>query len=247
VDLRSGCGGDASVNADAVDNNDGDGDGDGGNGGDGDGGRDLVLALAQPHPLDLSFALSGTRTATLHRDTTAGDECVGDKLHCTTKAAPLSRTASVDHRAAGGGLGTGGDGNGNGRSSSFYGLILWEDGERKRRRVGGAHPPPGLSSFTNHRSSSPDGLGAAVVVLVFDGADDLDVRLVTKVHHSSLLRSLRWTLQSLCKDAGIVVPITWERWQSRCKLHELLHPDARTREAGVVDIIVDIAVADCVG
>jgi hypothetical protein len=246
VDLRRGCGGDASFNADAVNNNDGDGDG--GNGGNGDSRRNLALALAQPHPLDLSFALSGTRTATLHRDTTTVDECVGDKLHCKTKAVPLSQTASADHRAAGGGLGTGGNGNGNGGSSLFYGLILWEDGERKRRRAGGAHPPPGLSLFTDHPSSSPDCLGAAVVVLVLDGADNLDVRLVTEVRRSSLVRSLRRTLKSSCKEAGIVVPIyIWERWQSRCKLHELLHPDAQTREAGVVNVFVDIAVAHCVG
>ncbi len=46
VDLRCGCGGDASVNADAIDDdyyNDDGGDGDGA--GD-DGGRDLALALA---------------------------------------------------------------------------------------------------------------------------------------------------------------------------------------------------------
>jgi hypothetical protein len=61
------------------------------------------------------------------------------------------------------------------------------------------------------------------------------------------MRSLRRTLQSSCKEAGIVVPITWERWQSHCKLHELLHPDARTREAGVVDVVLDVAIADCVG
>jgi hypothetical protein len=247
VDLRRGCGGDASVNADAINNDDGDGVCDGGNGGNGEGGRNLALALAQPHPLDLSFALSGTRTATLHRDTTAGDECVGDKLHCTTKAAPLLHMASVDHRAAGGGLGAGGDGNGNGGSSSFYGMILREDGKHKCHRAGEAHPPPGSSSFTDHPSSSPNGLGAAVVVLVFDGADDLDVRLVTEVRRSSLLRSLCRTLQSSCKEAGIVVPITWERWQLRCKLHEVLHPDARTGEAGVVDAVVDVAVANCVG
>jgi hypothetical protein len=156
--------------------------------------------------------------------------------------------ASVNHRSAGGSLGVGGDGNGNSGLLSFYGLILQEDGKRKRRRAGRAHPPLGLLSFTDHPSSSPDGLGAAIVVLVLDGADDLDVRLVTEVHCSSLVRSLRRTLQSLCKEAGIVVPIyTWERWQSRCKLHKLLHPDARTREAGVVDIVVDIAVADCIG
>ncbi len=112
VDLWRGCGGDTSINADAINNNNGDGDG--GNGGNGDSGRNLAFALAQPHPLDLSLALSGTRTATLHRDTKAGDECVGDKLHCTTKAAPLLHTALVDHRAAGGGLGAGGNGNGNG-------------------------------------------------------------------------------------------------------------------------------------
>jgi hypothetical protein len=109
--------------------------------------------------------------------------------------------ASVDHRAAGSGLGAGGNGNGNGGSSSFYGLILQEDGERKRRRAGGAHPPPGLSSFTDHPSSSPDGLGAAVVVLIVNGADDLDVRLVMEVRRSSLVRSLRRTLQSSCKEA----------------------------------------------
>jgi hypothetical protein len=245
VDLRRGCGGDASVNANAVDKDNSDGDG--GNGGDGDGGRDLALALAQPHPLDLSFALSGTRTATLHRDTTAGDECVGDKLNCTTKAAPLLHTALINHRAAGGGLGAGGDGNGNGGLSSFYGLILWEDGERKRRRAGGAHPPLGSSSFTDHPSLSPDGLGAAVIVLVVDSVDNLDVRLVMEVHRSSLARSLRQTLKSSCKEAGIVVPIyTWERWQSCCKLHKLLHLDTRTREAGVVDVVVDVAVADCI-
>jgi hypothetical protein len=245
VDLRRGCGGDASINADAVDNDDGNGNGS--NGGDGNGGCNLALALAQPHPLDLSFALSGTRTATLHRDTTAGDECVGDKLHCTTKATPLLHTASVDHRAPGGGLGAGGDGNGNGRLLSFYGLILWEDGERKRRRLGGAHPPPGPSLFTDHPSSSPNGLGMAVVILIVDGADDLDVRLVTEMRRSFLVRSLRRTLQSSCKEAGIVVPIyTWKRWQSRCKLHKLLHPDARTREAGVVNVVVDVAVADCI-
>jgi hypothetical protein len=67
MDLQHGCGGDASVNADAVDNNNGNGNG--GNSGNSVGRRDLVLALAQPYPLDLSFALSGTRTATLHRDT----------------------------------------------------------------------------------------------------------------------------------------------------------------------------------
>jgi hypothetical protein len=48
VDLRHGCGGDASVNADAV--NDDDYIDDGGDGDNGDGGRDLALALAQPHP-----------------------------------------------------------------------------------------------------------------------------------------------------------------------------------------------------
>ncbi len=185
----------------------------------------------------------------MHRDTTAGDEyeCVGAKFHCTTKAAPLSHMALVDYRAAGGGLGAGGNGNGNGGSSLFYGLILREDGERKHRRVGGAHPPPGSSLFTDHPSSSPDGLGAAVVVLVIDGADNLDMRLVTEVRRSSLVRSLCRTLQSSCKEAGIVVPITWERWQSRCKLHELLHPNARTREDGVVDVVVDIAIANCIG
>ena len=48
VDLRRGCRGDASVNADAVDDNDyNDNGSDGDNG---DGGRDLELALAQPHP-----------------------------------------------------------------------------------------------------------------------------------------------------------------------------------------------------
>jgi hypothetical protein len=113
--------------------------------------------------------------------------------------------------------------------------------------AGGAHPPPGSSSFTDHPSSSPNGLGGAIVILVVDGADDLDVRLVTEVRRSSLVRSLRRTLQPLCKEAGIVVPITWERWQSRCKLHELLHPDAWTREAGVVDVVVDVAVANCNG
>jgi hypothetical protein len=160
----------------------------------------------------------------------------------------LSQTALVDHRAASSDLGAGGDSNGNGGSSLFYGLILQEDGKHKRRRAGGAHPPPGLLSFTNHPSSSPNGLGAAVVVHVVDGADDLDVRLVTEVRRSFLVRSLRRTLQSSCKEVVIVVPIyTWERWQSRCKLHELLHPDARTREAGVVNVIVDVAVADCVG
>jgi hypothetical protein len=46
----------------------------------------------------------------------------------------------------------------------------------------------------------------------------------------------------------IVVPIyTWERWHSRCKLHELLHLDVQTREAGVVDVVVDVAVVDCIG
>ncbi len=147
MDLRRGCGGDASVNTNTVNNDNGNGNG--GNGGNGDGGRNLALALAQPHPLDLSFALSGTRTATLHRDTTAGDECVGDKLHCSTRAAPLSHAASVDHRAASSGLGAGGNGNSNGGLSLFYGLILWEDGERKCCWAGGAHPPSRLSSFTH--------------------------------------------------------------------------------------------------
>ncbi len=145
-------------------------------------------------------------------------------------------------------MGAGGNGNGNGGLSSFYGLILREDGKHKHCRAGGAHPPPRSSSFTDHPSSSPDGLGAAVNVLVVDGADDLDVRLVTEVHCSSLVRSLHRTLKSSCKEARIVVPIyTWKRWQLRCKLHELLHPDVRTREAGVVDVVVDIAVADCIG
>jgi hypothetical protein len=48
VDLRRGCGGNASVNADAVDNDDYSDDGSNGN--DGDGGCDLALALALPHP-----------------------------------------------------------------------------------------------------------------------------------------------------------------------------------------------------
>ncbi len=47
VDLRRRCGGDASVNADAVD--DDDYNNDGGDGDNGDGGRDLALALGQPH------------------------------------------------------------------------------------------------------------------------------------------------------------------------------------------------------
>ncbi len=48
VGLRRRCGGDASVNADAV--NDDDYNDDGGDGDDGDGGCNLALALAQPHP-----------------------------------------------------------------------------------------------------------------------------------------------------------------------------------------------------
>jgi hypothetical protein len=48
VDLRRGCRGDASVNADAVD--DDDYNNDGGKGNNGNGGRNLALALAQPHP-----------------------------------------------------------------------------------------------------------------------------------------------------------------------------------------------------
>ncbi len=101
--------------------------------------------------------------------------------------------------------------------------------------------------FTNHPSSSPNNLVAAVVVLVVDGADNLDVHLVTEVRRSSLVRSLRRTLQSSCKEAGIVVPIyTWERWQLHCKLHKLLHPDAWTREAGVIDVLIDVIIANCV-
>ncbi len=48
VDLQRGCGGDASVNADAVD--DDDYNDDGGDGNNGNGGCNLALALAQPHP-----------------------------------------------------------------------------------------------------------------------------------------------------------------------------------------------------
>ncbi len=48
VDLQRGCGGNASVNADAVE--DDDYNDDGGDSNDGDGGRNLALALAQPHP-----------------------------------------------------------------------------------------------------------------------------------------------------------------------------------------------------
>ena len=47
VDLRRGCGGDASDNADSVNNDDYNNDS--GNGNNGDSGRDLALALAQPH------------------------------------------------------------------------------------------------------------------------------------------------------------------------------------------------------
>ncbi len=50
MDLRRGCGGDASVNANAVDDDDYNDDGGDGNSDDCNGGRDLVLALAQPHP-----------------------------------------------------------------------------------------------------------------------------------------------------------------------------------------------------
>ena len=56
MDLRRGCRDDASVKADAIDNDDyndnsGDGnDGNDGNGGNGDGRRNLALALMQPHP-----------------------------------------------------------------------------------------------------------------------------------------------------------------------------------------------------
>ena len=151
-------------------------------------------------------------------------------LHRTTKAAPSSHAASADRRAAAGGGGGGsgaGGGDGDAGTSSFFGLIR-EDGEHRRRRreAGGAHHPPGSSSSSSSfadPSSSPDGLvGAAIVV---DGVVDLDVRLVAEVRRASLVKSLRRTLQSSCEEAGIVAPIyTWERWQSRCKLHELLHP-----------------------
>ena len=55
VDLQRRCGGDASVNANAVNEDDydddyNDDDGSDGNGNDGDSGRNLALALAQPHP-----------------------------------------------------------------------------------------------------------------------------------------------------------------------------------------------------
>jgi hypothetical protein len=53
VDLRRGCRDDASVNADAIDNDDynnNSGDGNDGNGGNGNGRRNLALALMQPHP-----------------------------------------------------------------------------------------------------------------------------------------------------------------------------------------------------
>jgi hypothetical protein len=64
-------------------------------------------------------------------------------------------------------------GDGDGGLSSFYGLILQEDGEYKRRWARGAHPPPGLLSFTQHPSSSYDALGAALVVLIVNGADNI--------------------------------------------------------------------------
>jgi hypothetical protein len=50
VDLQRRCGGDASANTDAVDNDDYNEDG--GGSGDGDGGRDLALAQPHPHPRD---------------------------------------------------------------------------------------------------------------------------------------------------------------------------------------------------
>jgi len=144
-------------------------------------------------------------------------------LHRTTKAAPSSHAASADRRGAGGGGGSGaGGGDGDAGTSSFYGLIR-EDGEHRRRRREASSSSSSSSSFADP-SSSPDGLvGAAIVV---DGVD-LDVRLVAEVRRASLVKSLRRTLQSSCEGAGIVAPIyTWERWQSRCKLHELLHPSS---------------------
>jgi hypothetical protein len=48
VDLRRGCRGDASVNADAVNNDNYNNDGSDGN--NGDGGCNLALVLTQPHP-----------------------------------------------------------------------------------------------------------------------------------------------------------------------------------------------------
>ena len=37
----------------------------------------------------------------------------------------------------------------------------------------------------------------------------------------------------VCVEVGIIAPIyTWERWQSRCMLHKLLHPVACTWEVG---------------
>ena len=151
-------------------------------------------------------------------------------LHCTTKA-PLLH-AAINRADISIKLG------GNG-GSLFYGLIQ-ADG-KQHRRVAGAHPPwlssdpssPGCLSAAAARTTGVIALGGGGrMFAVFYGVD-LDVWLVAKVCHPSLVRSLRRTLQLSCEEVGIIAPIyTWEMWQSRCMLHELLHLATRTQEAG---------------
>ncbi|KAL3778569.1 hypothetical protein ACHAW5_007024 [Stephanodiscus triporus] len=74
--------------------------------------------------------------------------------------------------------------------------------------------------------------------MVVDGAD-VDADLVTEVRRASLVRSLRGTLSASCRAAGFVAPTyTWERWQSRCKLRELLSPPSSSSSVAASDEVL---------
>jgi len=70
----------------------------------------------------------------------------------------------------------------------------------------------------------------------------INMDYLTEIKRARVIKALRETFSSLCKNGNIVPPIyTWERWQCRCKLYELLHrPTAAAAAAAGVDATTEL-------
>lgn len=119
-------------------------------------------------------------------------------------------------------------------SSSFYKLIRADVGEREETTSRLGH-----RRYTRqHHDDTTITTTSAILSDISSTTDQqhyqkqhqqqrqsqINMDFLTEIKRARVIKALRETFSSLCKNGNIVPPIyTWERWQCRCKLYELLH------------------------
>ena len=119
-------------------------------------------------------------------------------------------------------------------SSSFYKLIRADVVEKEEttsrlghRRYTRQHHDDTTATIglkTSGISSDNNRISEDQQYLRKQKLSQINMDYLTEIKRARVIKSLRETFSSLCKHGNIVPPIyTWERWQCRCKLYELLH------------------------